>query len=790
MRDFPGTPVGTSDRLCAKRLRNARHQGNPRQDRECQEHSEDHQGHADGGDQQDAPRTGAHASRAPLCAEDAQRHRPPHRGEPGLSPSVSRRPRAESRRHHRGVHRSGTCRCAECQRLQADAAPHARMGVQGGCGQPVSHRHQGTQFLPPARHPDSGQRHRTRRQAPRQGPDRHRQGDAGCLPRGQARSALPRERTVRQHHDAAAVRRAAAADRGHGYRRAARALGLHLRARCRRHTRRPPHALHRVAGLSRSGRERRLRDGGAHGGHEGGYRQRRQAHQRIATDLQQGTPGRDHQGDFRDRGRRGRGLRTDTLMSTPADGHITQIIGAVIDVEFPRESIPHVYEALKLKDVDLTLEVQQQLGDGVVRTIAMGSSEGLKRGLAVQSTGAPISVPVGEGTLGRIMDVLGHPQDNRGPVQAQEYLPIHRPPPSFADQAGGQDLLVTGIKVIDLLVPFAKGGKVGLFGGAGVGKTVNMLELINNIAKQYSGLSVFAGVGERTREGNDFYHEMIESNVIDKQNLSNSKVAMVYGQMNEPPGNRLRVGLTGLTMAEYFRDEVRPDSNGKGRDVLFFIDNIYRYTLAGTEVSALLGRMPSAVGYQPTLAEEMGVLQERITSTRKGSITSIQAVYVPADDLTDPSPATTFAHLDSTVVLSRDIAALGIYPAVDPLDSTSRLLDPLVIGQEHYSTTRAVQATLQRYKELRDIIAILGMDELSPEDKLAVSRARKIQRFLSQPFTVAQNFTGTPGKYVPLKDTIKGFKMIVNGECDALPEQAFYMVGKIEEAFEKAKSLQ
>jgi F-type H+/Na+-transporting ATPase subunit beta len=473
-----------------------------------------------------------------------------------------------------------------------------------------------------------------------------------------------------------------------------------------------------------------------------------------------------------------------------ADGHITQIIGAVIDVEFPRDSIPHVYEALKLKDVDLTLEVQQQLGDGVVRTIAMGASEGLKRGLAVRSTGAPISVPVGQGTLGRIMDVLGAPQDNRGPVQSKELLPIHRAPPPFDEQAGGQDLLVTGIKVIDLLVPFAKGGKVGLFGGAGVGKTVNMLELINNIAKQYSGLSVFAGVGERTREGNDFYHEMIESGVIDKDNLANSKVAMVYGQMNEPPGNRLRVALTGLTMAEYFRDETRPDSGGKGRDVLFFVDNIYRYTLAGTEVSALLGRMPSAVGYQPTLAEEMGVLQERITSTKKGSITSIQAVYVPADDLTDPSPATTFAHLDATVVLSRQIASLGIYPAVDPLDSTSRQLDPLVVGEEHYNVARGVQAVLQRYKELQDIIAILGMDELSEEDKQTVYRARKVQRFLSQPFNVAKVFTGQDGKIVPLKDTIRGFKGIISGEFDSLPEQAFYMVGSIEEAVAKAKTLQ
>ena len=461
-------------------------------------------------------------------------------------------------------------------------------------------------------------------------------------------------------------------------------------------------------------------------------------------------------------------------MATMAEGKITQIIGAVIDVEFPREGIPRVYDALKLKDVDLTLEVQQELGDGIVRTIAMGPSEGLKRGLAVIATGKPINVPVGKGTLGRIMDVLGAPQDNRGPVKSEQTLPIHRAPPSFEDQAGGQELLVTGIKVIDLLVPFAKGGKVGLFGGAGVGKTVNMMELINNIAKQHSGLSVFAGVGERTREGNDFYHEMEESKVLDK-------VAMVFGQMNEPPGNRLRVALTGLTMAEKFRDE--------GRDILFFVDNIYRYTLAGVEVSALLGRMPSAVGYQPTLAEEMGVLQERITSTKNGSITSIQAVYVPADDLTDPSPATTFNHLDATVVLSRDIASLGIYPAVDPLDSTSRQIDPNVIGEEHYNTTRAVQGILQRYKELRDIIAILGMDELSPEDKQTVARARKIQRFLSQPFHVAEVFTGSPGKYVPLKETIRGFKMIVGGECDALPEQAFYMVGTIDEAFEKAKKL-
>src|SRR6201992_4267716 len=475
-------------------------------------------------------------------------------------------------------------------------------------------------------------------------------------------------------------------------------------------------------------------------------------------------------------------------MSTPAEGKITQIIGAVVDVAFPRESIPHVYEALKLKDQDLTLEVQQQLGGGVVRTIAMGASEGLKRGLIVTATGAPISVPVGKATLGRIMDVLGKPQDNRGDVKSEETLPIHRDPPAFDEQAGGQDLLVTGIKVIDLLRPVSKGGKVGLFGGAGVGKTVNMLELINNIAKQYSGLSVFAGVGERTREGNDFYHEMIESGVIDKDNLSNSKVAMVYGQMNEPPGNRLRVALTGLTMAEYFRDEKQ--ASGKGRDVLFFADNILRYPLAGTEVSALLGRMPSAVGYQPTLAAEMGALQERITSTKTGSITSVQAVYVPADDLTDPSPATTFAHLDATVVLSRQIASLGIYPAVDPLDSTSRQLDPLVVGEEHYNTARGVQAVLQRYKELQDIIAILGMDELSEEDKLVVFRARKVQRFLSQPFNVAKVFTGQDGKIVPLKETIRGFKGILSGEFDSLPEQAFYMVGSIDEAVAKAKTLQ
>ena len=463
-----------------------------------------------------------------------------------------------------------------------------------------------------------------------------------------------------------------------------------------------------------------------------------------------------------------------------SQGKIVQIIGPVVDVEFPRDAIPNVFDALKLVDADLTLEVQQLLGDGVVRTIAMGSSDGLKRGLAVANTGNPISVPVGVKTLGRIMDVLGNPIDEAGPIGAEADWAIHRAAPKFDELSSSSELLETGIKVIDLLCPFAKGGKVGLFGGAGVGKTVNMMELINNIAKAHSGLSVFAGVGERTREGNDFYHEMKESNVLDK-------VAMVYGQMNEPPGNRLRVALTGLTMAEYFRDQ--KDENGKGRDVLLFIDNIYRYTLAGTEVSALLGRMPSAVGYQPTLAEEMGRLQERIASTQTGSITSIQAVYVPADDLTDPSPATTFAHLDATVVLSRDIASLGIYPAVDPLDSTSRQLDPAVLGEEHYSVARGVQATLQKYKELRDIIAILGMDELSEEDKLTVMRARKIQRFLSQPFHVAEVFTGSPGKYVPLRDTIKGFKAILRGEYDHLPEQAFYMVGGIDEAAAKAETL-
>ncbi|GAB6039956.1 F0F1 ATP synthase subunit beta [Endothiovibrio diazotrophicus] len=457
-----------------------------------------------------------------------------------------------------------------------------------------------------------------------------------------------------------------------------------------------------------------------------------------------------------------------------SSGQIVEIIGAVVDVEFPRNAVPKVYHALTLDESGLTLEVQQQLGDGIVRTIAMGTTDGVKRGLKVSNTGAPINVPVGQKTLGRIMDVLGNPVDEAGPIGAETTLPIHRHPPAFDEQASATEILETGIKVIDLIMPISKGGKVGLFGGAGVGKTVTLMELIRNIAVEHSGFSVFAGVGERTREGNDFYHEMQEGGVLDK-------VALVYGQMNEPPGNRLRVALTGLTMAEYFRDE--------GRDVLLFVDNIYRYTLAGTEVSALLGRMPSAVGYQPTLAEEMGVLQERITSTKTGSITSFQAVYVPADDLTDPSPATTFAHLDATLVLSRQVAELGIYPAVDPLDSTSRILDPLVIGSDHYDTARSVQGTLQRYKELKDIIAILGMDELSEEDKLTVARARKLQRFLSQPFFVAEVFTGAPGKYVSLKDTISGFKAIVAGEYDHLPEQAFYMVGGIEEAVEKAKTL-
>jgi F-type H+-transporting ATPase subunit beta len=457
-----------------------------------------------------------------------------------------------------------------------------------------------------------------------------------------------------------------------------------------------------------------------------------------------------------------------------SSGNIVEVIGAVVDVEFPREAVPKIYDALLVDEAGLTLEVQQQLGDGVVRTIAMGSTDGIRRGIAVSDTGMPISVPVGTATLGRVMDVLGNPVDQAGPVESDKRMPIHREAPAYADQAASVEILETGIKVIDLIMPIAKGGKIGLFGGAGVGKTVTLMELIRNIAVEHSGYSVFAGVGERTREGNDFYHEMKEGGVLDK-------VALVYGQMNEPPGNRLRVALTGLTIAENFRDE--------GRDVLMFIDNIYRYTLAGTEVSALLGRMPSAVGYQPTLAEEMGVLQERITSTKTGSITSFQAVYVPADDLTDPSPATTFAHLDATLVLSRQVAELGIYPAVDPLDSTSRQLDPLVVGNEHYDTARAVQGTLQRYKELRDIIAILGMDELSEEDKRVVARARKIQRFLSQPFFVAETFTGSPGKYVHLKDTIAAFKGIINGDYDSLPEQAFYMVGTIEEAVEKAKTL-
>lgn len=457
-----------------------------------------------------------------------------------------------------------------------------------------------------------------------------------------------------------------------------------------------------------------------------------------------------------------------------SSGKIVEVIGAVVDVEFPRNAMPGIYDALKVEGGALTLEVQQQLGDGIVRTIALGSTDGLRRGLTAENTGAPITVPVGQGTLGRIMNVLGEPIDEAGPVETQDYAPIHRKAPTYADQAAAVEILETGIKVIDLIMPIAKGGKVGLFGGAGVGKTVTLMELIRNIAIEHSGFSVFAGVGERTREGNDFYHEMKESNVLDK-------VALVYGQMNEPPGNRLRVALTGLTIAEHFRDE--------GRDVLLFVDNIYRYTLAGTEVSALLGRMPSAVGYQPTLAEEMGVLQERITSTKKGSITSFQAIYVPADDLTDPSPATTFAHLEAMLVLSRQVAELGIYPAVDPLDSTSRQLDPLVVGNEHYEVARSVQGTLQRYKELKDIIAILGMDELSDEDKQVVGRARKIQRFLSQPFFVAEPFTGAPGKYVSLKDTITGFKAIIAGEYDHLPEQAFYMVGDIAEAEEKAKTL-
>ena len=456
-------------------------------------------------------------------------------------------------------------------------------------------------------------------------------------------------------------------------------------------------------------------------------------------------------------------------------GKIVQVIGAVVDVEFARNAMPRIFNALTVDSADITLEVQQQLGDGVVRTIALGSTDGLKRGLVVSDTGNAISVPVGEQTLGRVMDVLGRPIDEAGPVGETKRMPIHRKPPSYEEQAGGNELLETGIKVIDLIMPIAKGGKVGLFGGAGVGKTVTLMELIRNIAVEHSGYSVFAGVGERTREGNDFYHEMKDADVL-------KKVALVYGQMNEPPGNRLRVALTGLTIAEEFRDQ--------GRDVLMFIDNIYRYTLAGTEVSALLGRMPSAVGYQPTLALEMGLLQERITSTKTGSITSFQAVYVPADDLTDPSPATTFAHLDATLVLSRGVAEMGIYPAVDPLDSTSRLLDPNLIGQEHYDAARGVQGVLQRYKELKDIIAILGMDELSEDDKLAVARARKVQRFLSQPFFVAETFTGSPGKYVSLKDTIRAFKGIVSGEYDALPEQAFYMVGGIEEAVEKGRKMQ
>jgi F-type H+-transporting ATPase subunit beta len=457
-----------------------------------------------------------------------------------------------------------------------------------------------------------------------------------------------------------------------------------------------------------------------------------------------------------------------------SSGSIVQVIGAVVDVEFARDAMPRIFDALLIDGTEITLEVQQQLGDGVVRTIALGSTDGLKRGLSVTGTGAAISVPVGEKTLGRVMDVLGRPIDEAGPIGAEKLMPIHRKPPTYEEQAGGNDILETGIKVIDLIMPIAKGGKVGLFGGAGVGKTVTLMELIRNIAIEHSGYSVFAGVGERTREGNDFYHEMKEADVL-------SKVSLVYGQMNEPPGNRLRVALTGLTMAEEFRDE--------GRDVLMFIDNIYRYTLAGTEVSALLGRMPSAVGYQPTLALEMGLLQERITTTKTGSITSFQAVYVPADDLTDPSPATTFAHLDATLVLSRQIAEQGIYPAVDPLDSTSRLLDPNLIGQEHYDVARAVQGVLQRYKELKDIIAILGMDELSDEDRQIVARARKVARFLSQPFFVAETITGAPGKSVGRKDTVRAFKGIVEGEYDHMPEQAFYMVGGIEEAVAKAEEM-
>lgn len=454
-------------------------------------------------------------------------------------------------------------------------------------------------------------------------------------------------------------------------------------------------------------------------------------------------------------------------------GKIVSIIGPVVDLEFPVNAIPKVYDALRVTEGEqsgLILEVEQLLGDGMVRTIAMGSTDGLKRDLTVINTGNPITVPVGRATLGRIMNVLGQPIDEKGPIDTPTHSPIHRAPPTFTDLTTSTILFETGIKVIDLLCPIAKGGKVGLFGGAGVGKTVNMMELIRNIAVEHSGYSVFAGVGERTREGNDFYHEMKESGVLDK-------VALIYGQMNEPPGNRLRVALTGLSVAEHFRDE--------GKDVLLFIDNIYRFTLAGTEVSALLGRMPSAVGYQPTLAEEMGTLQERITSTKTGSITSVQAVYVPADDLTDPSPATTFAHLDSTIVLSRQISELGIYPAIDPLASRSRQLDPLIVGHEHYKVAQDVLKVLQRYKELKDIIAILGMDELSEEDKMAINRARRIQRFLSQPFFVAEVFTGAPGKYVPLKETIRSFRAILNGEYDHLPEQAFYMIGSIDEAVKK-----
>src|SRR3984957_9768773 len=779
-----------SSRPCRQGVRegNGRRKRDPRQDRENQEYSEDHQGHGNGGREQDAQGAGPDARRAPLCGEDPQNHRSPSAGEPGIQASLHARAAGQVRRHHRHQHGPRLVRLAEPEPVQGGIERHSRSAGQERQDLLVRHRFEGAGVLSATRRRrDFRVGHALGRQAAGDRVDRHQQGHAGFLQRGENRPAAAGAQRVRQYDDSKGRGLAAAAAADHRQGRASGTLGLYLRAGCQRFSRRYSDALHRSAGVPGRGRKCGLRNGGAHGGHEERIRQRRQAHRRAAAHLQQGPSGRDHERAFGNRRRRGSGLRQEGF--SMSSGKIVQIIGAVIDVEFPRDQIPKVYDALKLDDVDLTLEVQQQLGDGIVRTIAMGPSEGLRRGLTVKGTGKGIMVRVGAGTLGRIMDVLGAPQDNRGPVQSREHWPIHRPAPSYEDQAGGQDLLVTSIKVIDLLVPFAKGGKIGLFGGAGVGKTVNMLELINNIAKQYSGLSVFAGVGERTREGNDFYHEMAESGVIDLKNLANSKVAMVYGQMNEPPGNRLRVGLTGLTMAEYFRDEVR-EKGGKGRDVLFFVDNIYRYTLAGTEVSALLGRMPSAVGYQPTLAEEMGVLQERITSTKTGSITSIQAVYVPADDLTDPSPATTFAHLDATVVLSRQVASLGIYPAVDPLDSTSRQLDPLVVGDEHYNTARGVQAVLQRYKELQDIIAILGMDELSAEDKQVVYRARKVRNFLSQPFNVAKVFTCQDGKIVPLKDTIRGFKGIISGEFDSLPEQAFYMVGTIEEAQAKAKTLQ